>query len=270
MAGRIWNNRAMPSAAGVIAHRWSRSALMGATSRNLLAAAIGVVVAGASFLGPIVILAVLLVVAVGLALGWPRLVGLPSRLGSALVIALSAVIALGTVLLTGTLVPLTAVLGFSVVAAFIHEMVRRDGRPRLVESVTGTVTGAVAAVSVSGWLLVSGGEPPAVLVTATGAALTAAALAALVPLGKRYTGPMAVSFAVLAGLAVAWQLPGLGFGTGGAIGGAAGLMTASVRVLFDHYPASGRPSASGAISALPVCALGVPTYAVALLLGGSA
>lgn len=258
----------MPSAAGVIAHRWSRSALLGATSRNLLAAGIGALLVAASFLGPLAILGVLLVAAVGLALGWPRLVGLPSRLGSVLVIALSSVLALGTVLFAGTLVPLLAVLGFAVVASFVHEMVRRDGRPRLVESVTGTVTGAVAAVSVAGWLVVSGVGPPAVLVTATGAGLCVAALTALVPLGRRYTSLIAVSLAVLAGLAVAWQLPALGFATGAAVGGGAGLMTASVRVLFDHYPASGRPSASGAIAALPVCALGVPSYAIALLLTG--
>jgi hypothetical protein len=268
MAGLIWKNRAMPSAAGVIAHRWSRSALLGATSRNLLAAGIGVVLAAASFIGAPAILAVLFVAAVGLALGWPRLVGLPSMLGSILVIATSSVIGLATVLAAGSLVPLLAVLGFAVVAAFVHEMARRDGRPRLVESVTGTVTGAVAAVSVAGWLVVSGVGPPAVLVTATGAALAVAALAALLPLGKRYTSPIAVSLGVLAGLAVAWQLPALDYLTGGAIGGGAGLMTASVRVLFDHYPASGRPSASGAIAALPVCALGVPSYAVALLLAG--
>jgi hypothetical protein len=258
----------MPSAAGVIAHRWSRSALLGATSRNLLAAGIGAVLTVASLVGAPAILAVLVVVALGLALGWPRLVGLPSRPGSILVIAASGLLALGAVLLTGTLVPLMAVLGFAVVAAFVHEMVRRDGRPRLVESVTGTVTGSVAAVSAAGWVVVSGVGPPAVLVTATGAALTVAALAALIPLGSRYTGPIAVSVGVCAGLLAAWQLPGLGYATGGAVGGAAGLMTASVRVLFEHYPASGRPSASGAIATLPVCALGVPSYALALLLTG--
>lgn len=265
MAVLIWKNRAMPSAAGVIAHRWSRSALLGATSRNLLAAAIGLVLTGASLLGAPAILVVLVAAAIGLALGWPRLVGLPSRSGSILVIALTGVLALVLVRLAGTLVPLTAVLGFAVVAAFLHEMARRDGRPRLVESVTGTVTGAVAAASAAGWVVVSDVGPPAVLVTAAGAALTVAALAALLPLGSRYTGPIAVVAGVCVGLLAGWQLPGLDLATGGIVGAGAGLMTASVRVLFDHYPASGRPSASGAIAALPVCALGVPALALARL-----
>jgi hypothetical protein len=256
----------MPSAAGVIAHRWSRSALLGATSRNLLAAGIGAVLTASSFVGPAAIVPVLVVVTTALALGWPRLVGLPSQWGSALVIGLSGLIGIGAVLATGRLVPLSAVLGFSVVAAFVHEMVRRDGRPRLVESVTGTVTGAVAASSAAGWVAVSGVGPPAVLVTATGAALTIAALAALLPLPRSYTGVIAVVGGLAAGLVTAQLSPGLGYGTGGAVGLGAGLLTAFVRVLFDHYPASGRPSASSAIAALPACALGVPCYAIALLL----
>ncbi len=258
----------MPTAAAVAAHRWSRSALLGATSRNLLAAGIGLVLTAASFVGAPAIIAVLVILVLGLAAGWPRLVGLPSRLGSAVVIAASGLLGLTVVLLAASLVPLLAVLAFAVVAAFVHEMARRDGRPRLVESVTGTVTGAVAAISAAGWVVVSGVGPPAVLVTATGAALTVAGLAALIPLGSRVTGPVAVAAGLGAGVASAALLSGLGYATGAAVGIGAGLLTASVRVLFEHYPASGRPSASAAIATLPACALGIPAYAVALLLTG--
>ena len=37
-------------------------------------------------------------------------------------------------------------------AAFVHELVRRDGRERLVESVAGTVAGVVLAATAAGWV----------------------------------------------------------------------------------------------------------------------
>ena len=254
----------MPTAAGVD-HDWHSAAVISGTGRTLLGAAVGLVLTGASFVGSAAVVAVLAIAAIGLALGWPRLLGLPSPTGSSVVIALTGVFAIGAAVAVGTLVPLIAVLGFAVVAAFLHEMVRRDGRPRLTESVSGTVTGAVAASSAAGWVVVSEVGPPAVVITAAGAALTVSALAALLPLERAQAALVASFVGLGVGVAMADVLTGLGTGTGAVLGAGAGLFTSSVRAFFDHYPSSGRPSASSAIGALPVCALGVPSYAFSLL-----
>ena len=261
----VWKNRAMPSAAG---QEWSHTPVVGSTGRTLLAAAVGLALAVASLLGPVAVAVVLAVCVVGLALGWPRLLGLPSPAGSSAVVALAGLGALGSALGTGTLVPLIAVLAFAVVAAFVHEMARRDGRPRLVESVTGTVAGAVAAVSAAGWVVVSDTEPPVALVTVAGVVLTLAALAAFLPLPYVPSALLATGVGIGVGMSASEVLAGLGAGTGAAVGFGAGLFAFSVRAFFDHYPSSGRPSASSAVGALPACALGIPCYALSLLFGG--
>ena len=43
-------------------------------------------------------------------------------------------------------------LALGVLLAFAHELLRRDGRPRLVESVTGTFTGQAVVVLGAGWV----------------------------------------------------------------------------------------------------------------------
>ncbi|NYG07134.1 hypothetical protein BJ986_001621 [Phycicoccus badiiscoriae] len=79
-----------------------------------------------------------------LAWGWPQLLSLPSPRGT------SAVLAIGTVLMTGTalltrhnpyLEWMPAALAVAVLVAFLHQLMRRDGRPRLTESVAATTSG---------------------------------------------------------------------------------------------------------------------------------
>lgn len=80
--------------------------------------------------------------------GWVRLLDLPSPRGSTAVLGVSAV----GLVATGWLAALPergvadlrwvlAALGLSILAAFVHQLARRDGRPRLVESLTANVAG---------------------------------------------------------------------------------------------------------------------------------
>ena len=90
---------------------------------------------------------VALAVALGglvLAWGWPLLLSLPSPRGT------SAVLAIGTVLMTGTALAtrdepylqwMPAALAVSVIVGFLHQLLRRDGRPRLTESLAATTSG---------------------------------------------------------------------------------------------------------------------------------
>ena len=82
-------------------------------------------------------------IALGLvvAWGWPRLVNLPSPLGTSLVIALTAV-ALAAIMLVSPDHARSrwagAVLCVGLIGSFLHQLLRQDGRPRLVMTLAGT------------------------------------------------------------------------------------------------------------------------------------
>lgn len=136
-----------------------------------------------------------------LAWGWPVLLGLPSPRGT------TAVLATGTVL-TGAAVLVTdqdpflrwvpAALAVAVIVAFLHQLVRRDGRPRLAESVSGSVTGlalVAAGVSMAPIPRVLDGAP------ALAAAMAALAVSALCDplIGLKWSRRWALFIAMLLG-----------------------------------------------------------------------
>lgn len=122
---------------------------------------------------------VLVALAVGLgglvlAWGWPRLLASPSPRGSTAVLAFGTLACVSAVALTPTdpfLRWMPAALAVSLIAAFLHQLVRRDGRPRLTESVAITAAG-LAVVS-------SGAAYIALPRTLAGEGPLAAAMAAL-------------------------------------------------------------------------------------------
>lgn len=103
-----------------------------------------------AFAGPVL---VALAVALGagvIAWGWSGLLGLPSPRGSASVVALGSAAAIGTALATlqdPFLVWMPAALAGSLIVAFLHQLGRRDGRPRLVESVASNIMAIVIVAS---------------------------------------------------------------------------------------------------------------------------
>ena len=90
-----------------------------------------------------------------LAWGWAGLLGLPSPRGTSFVLGVGTVATVLTVALTRDdpfLRWVPAALAGSMVVAFLHQLLRRDGRPRLVESVASVIT--ALALIVSGGCLV--------------------------------------------------------------------------------------------------------------------
>lgn len=76
--------------------------------------------------------------------GWPQLLSLPSPRGTTTVLVVGTVLMTGTMLLTRAepyLQWMPAAMAVAVIAAFLHQLMRRDGRPRLTESVSASVTG---------------------------------------------------------------------------------------------------------------------------------
>jgi len=109
-----------------------------------------------AFAGPVLLAVAVALTAGIIAWGWTGLLGLPSPRGTAFVLAVGSVAAIGTVLATRTdpyLAWMPAALAGSMIVAFIHQLARRDGRPRLVESVSSNIT--AIAIVVSGAALVA-------------------------------------------------------------------------------------------------------------------
>lgn len=159
--------------------------------------------------------------AAGVAWGWAGTLGLPSPRGSSAVLALGAIVLVLAV--AGRTEPpwltwVPAAIGASMIAALVHQLLRRDGRPRLVESVTGVAL--ALGVLASGAMLVPVSRVATGLVVAAMAA--AAASAALDLLGRwRRLRPWLVPGSMVAGglaaMAVTAGWDALGWPTSGRV-----------------------------------------------------
>ena len=122
--------------------------------RTLLSLATAALVAVAAYAGDPFLLAAVGLLVVGTAAGWATLLDLPHPRGTGVVVALAGLAAAGAAVADRTRdAPLAAfgiVLALAVLVAFVHELLRRDGRADLVESLTGTFSGEVVVVLGSG------------------------------------------------------------------------------------------------------------------------
>jgi hypothetical protein len=232
------------------------------------AVALSVLVAVAAAAGPLALAAALTMAVVAVAAGWATLLNLPTPRGSTAVIALGGGLCVGVAALTVEppyLRWLPSVLALSVIGEFVHQLLRRDMRPRLVESVTGVVCGLVVVSLGAGWLGALHASGDADLVFAGAAAALGAAAATGLPWPQRVTGPSAVvagaAFAALAGrllpelTAVPMALLGLGVG----------VVVAGLDRLLAHLPTTGYLPSAIAMGTVPVAASGFVVYTLGRL-----
>ncbi|MHB1064955.1 MAG: hypothetical protein ACYC1Z_10810 [Georgenia sp.] len=238
---------------------------MSAPTRASVTALGAALVAVAGYVSPTALTVVVLVLSLTFAAGWPRLVELPTNRGGSVVIALTALAALATARF-GSVTMLATVMGLAVVGAFAHQMLRRDGRPRLVESIAGIVTGGVVVVSAAGWVTGAGGPVHQALVVTAAATIAAAAAGTAIPAPLRLGGTLATVVAGAVGLLTGYLLASVGMLPGGLVGLATGVLTAALHVLFGQFPASGRLRPALAAALLVVLVVGVPVYMVGGLL----
>lgn len=240
-------------------------------TRAVVTAVLAAAVAVAGYLGGLPLSATAAVLAVLLALGWPALAGLPFKPGSAAVVALGGVGAVVVVHLTVTqpyLRDLPVVFAAAILLAFLNELLRRDGRTRLVESVSGTVAGTLVAVAVAGWVAIGrtpGGEPIVVvgaLALAVGSVVVALHLRPWV--GALATAGAAAGAGVLGGL----LLPAIDPLAGALLGLSVGVLVATLHALFDQLPALQKRWPSLAAVTLPVTVTGILVYVVGRVLVG--
>jgi hypothetical protein len=238
-------------------------------TRAVVTAALAAAVAVAGYFGGLPLTVTAAVLALAFALGWPSLVGLPFRAGSTVVVAVGGIGAVVVVHLTPEqpyLRFLPVVFAGAVLLSFVSELVRRDGRERLVESVSGTVTGTLVAVAAAGWVATGstpGGEPLVVigaLALAVGSAVVALHLATW--LGAVVTSLAAAGAGALGGLI----LPDMDVVPGLVLGLAVGVLVATLHVLFDELPALSRAWPSLAAVTLPVTVTGTLVYVVGRVL----
>lgn len=114
------------------------------TSGAAAGVAAGLAVAVCSVLPLLGIAVVFVGIGCVLAYGWPRLLNLPSPRGTASVLA-ATTLALALVMLAGSAGDRTkwagAVVCLGLIGSFLHQLLRQDGRPRLVMSLAGTALG---------------------------------------------------------------------------------------------------------------------------------
>ncbi|GAB7193356.1 hypothetical protein NUM3379_40660 [Kineococcus sp. NUM-3379] len=224
---------------------------------------------------------VVVVAALGvlLAVGWPPLLALPTPRGSTAVVGAAALASAAVVGATagrggddGPLASLPATMALAVLAAFAHQLLRRDGRPRLVESVSSVAAGQAVVVGAAAWVAVPLAAGGVRLSLAAAAAVAVAAALCTLPLPLRTAGPCAVVLGAGAGWLVhavgAAGPAGRGLLAACAVGAVAGAVVAAWRTLVAPLPAVRGRRASLAVAAAPVALCGPGTYVLGRLLLG--
>lgn len=243
-------------------------ALLGAT---LTAAALALAPYLEGPLGPAVLpwvpLGVFVVAVSAVGFGWTRLLQVPTGWGLGLIVALTGVAGGLLVAVDGRdgvrWIPPTLAIG--VIVAFVHQMGRRDGRPRLVESVSATVIGQTVVLMGTGWLLTDVGEGTAAPGLLGGAACAVAVLVMTSTWRRKTALPVAIAAATLVSGALASTLDTVHVLGGLVAGAVAGTVTAGLHMFFLRQPTVSYRRAAVAAGAASTLAAGLAVHVGARL-----
>ncbi len=222
-----------------------------------------------AYAGPGLALAAALVLVVLLAWGWPPLLDLPSPRGTTSVLVAAGAGSAVAVWRTGAeprLEWLALALAGGVIAEFVHQLLRRDGRPRLVESVSGTVAGIVVLGSAASVLALPGSQVGAVGVVLWAAPVVAGAVVQLLPFPNRLTMAVGVLVGLLLGSLAGGMLAGATPLAGLVCGGLTAAVALMVHRLLVVLPAAGRAPGWLALAVAPLATSGLVGYVALRLL----
>ena len=232
-------------------------------------AGLGVVLAGLLALGgyagtvPLAVAALAAVVL--LAWGWPALVDLPSPRGTTAVLFLggtASVLSVAAADAEPRLNWLALALGGSVIAEFVHQLMRRDGRPRMVESVSGTIAGLVVLGSLSSVLALVEAPAGAAGVLTWAVSVAVALLVQLAPVSSRIVIVVGAALAAVAGGLLGSLLDDGTLLAGALTGALCGAVALVVHRLLVVLPAAGRAPGWLALAAAPLATTGMVGYVV--------
>jgi hypothetical protein len=234
----------------------------------LTAVASAAVLALAAYAGSTPLAGAVLLLCALLVWGWPVLLDLPAPRGTLATLGLGAVFCDVAVLLTTTdplLDWLALAAAGGVLLAFGHQLVRTDGRPRLVESLSGEVLGLALVVCAAALVALPRTNAGADAVLALSAAAAAAAVVELLPFPERLlTFPSIVLSAAAGGVAAGFadHTP-TDFGV--VLGLAFAIATIVLRRMFMARPVLAFPAAALSMAVAPIAACGIVTYVLARL-----
>jgi hypothetical protein len=205
-----------------------------------------------------------------LATGWAPLIDLPAPRGSAVLVGGTGLAALGVaVAVRDTVSPLAAFAGViagAVLAAFAHELLRRDGRTDVVESVSGSLSGQVLAVLGAGWVLLPSTPAGVEGVLVAAAAVGAARLATALPWRLLVTAWVGFAFGIVGATVASLVVGTIPLGTAATIGVTVAAAVAALDRLLSSGLDDRRSPGILAVAAAPVCAAGTVAYAAVRLL----
>ena len=239
------------------------------STRAVATACAAAAIAGGAYFGSLPLLGVVAVLVVLFALGWSPLLGLPTPGGTFFVVVLAGLGALGAAHVTYSepwLRNLPLVVAMGVLLTFINELLRGDGRERLVESLVGGVSGLVVAVSAAGWISAYKTEDGTALVLICAVSIAAASAVSASRLRGAPNIVATVAGAVAAGVGVCLAIPDMEWLSGVWTGLVTGVLVVSLQMLFHRLPELKRPRAGLAAIVLPVAVGGILVYVVGRIL----
>jgi hypothetical protein len=234
--------------------------------------ALAALLAFTAFAGPpMVALAVALGAGI-IAWGWAGLVGLPSPRGTTLVLAVGSAGAIGTALATRQdpfLAWMPAALAGSMIVAFAHQLARRDGRPRLVESIAATITAIAIVVSGASLIALTRSEHGAWVVAIAATAMAVSAVTDLAGGSRRLSAwllPLGMLVGGMAAILVGHKLGAVGWGAAALLGVLSAGISHAVRRVLATLPAISSARSQLVSASASVLTGGVVVYVVGRLL----
>jgi hypothetical protein len=245
-----------------------------ATLRRPLAVAATIVLAALLVLAlladPVLLAAGLAWSGIVVAWGWPALHGSSSRFGSSLAIGVAAVLAPAAAAVPADepflrLVPVALVLGLAVM--FGHQMVRRDGRPRLTESISVTSLGIAVVALGTTWMPLSRQHRASEVAIAGLAGIAVSALADLAAGSTRarpWMLPLAMLFGGVGAVVAAAVLGAPDLAPAALVGLLCGAVSHATRRMLSVLPAIASMRAQLSSAAAGLLVPGVVAYGLAL------
>ena len=225
-----------------------------------------------AFAGPATVALAVGLAAGVIAWGWPGLLGLPSPRGTSAVLAVGSAGAIGTALATRSdpfLAWMPAALAGSIIVAFLHQLARRDGRPRLVESVAATITAIAIVVSGASLVALPRLDHGGWVVAIAASAMAVSAVTDLAGGSRRLIAwllPLAMLAGGLAAVLVGYRLGAVGWGAAALLGVLSAGVSHAVRRVLATLSAIGGARSQLVSASASVLTGGVVVYLVGRLL----